>query len=1150
MFLLAIATPVATACTGDVSPDDGSSDTVDAAHDVPTSNEASADIADAAVDAGADAQDDISNDTGPGVLTVASTGDLVSSWTCGDPFPAGGEVTLRNDGGASVVYHSAFSGAYATSFAATGATNGTLAPGESATIHVAPVRWSFDGTPLATRSAVFHVYADDGALGGGDVSVEITPHGAILVGDSLEATFGDVRVGSTAAIAYSTSNLGDREGSLIVGAFDDPQFTSSIAAGTYTIAAHDTRTDTVTFAPTSSGSATGQLSFIANGPICYTNVATRTFRGDAITGNIAVSGDIDFGLTPCGGTTMARTITLTNSGTAPASFTASVGGGSASRYHLSATAGTVAPGTPFTIAVTSDALPNIVPALPGDFGDVVVIATDVPGDSAHVVHLTQGARGAILAWDRSQVNLTAAVGQTATASLTLSNSGSDPVTVQLVSSLGETPVVPSEPAVVPAHGSIAANVSFTAPSATQAFRSAVFPMMPIPGLCEVAPPPVVVDARGSTGEVLLDRDAIEFGNVDCGSSESERTLVVTNPTPSSVTVIARFGLASSPFSIAIGSATPSDAVSTTIPSGASISLVVHAPAIARSTSDTSPLTDTLVLTSDAPSDRGHLVPIHLRPAGAIIGIDAPDIVDFGTVPAGTSASRIVAFTNTGSVPVDIRLTVDPGFYWSRDLLTLPPDGTPVYSTLTGFVSTSGNRAANFDVTVVGATALCAPAPSSHRALLAGAAGSVWLSYSSLDLGRNPCRQAPPPPQIVDIANEGTAPYSFVATTEGPFDVTPTSGSLAPGERMPLRVSARAIVDGVPGQRRGGVLTITSDIPGDSPQYVQLYDRVYGARLSYPTTGLDFGGVRVGTLAERLLGMRNTGDARAIVTIASAAGTSTAFVAGNTLAPDSEMAVSFYPTTVGSFTDDWTLGVSPETPLCAPFAPLPTHLAATAAQEMLYAVPSSIDMGGALCNGAAPDPRTLELRNPTPIPVPFATTWFWGTNSRMAVSPSNGTVPPNGSVTLTVTSMPVPADLELAPSTRPVFWRGGLEDRLHVDFGSGSIDVPVHEHAVGAVFEYEHLATDYDLSVSAHEHDMVSVHTRGSCPGGVACLPRWTLDPVGPLSTFGLTGSDVIFDFVDGTTPGTTATLTVRDRRATDPICHGPPVPLATWTATP
>ena len=1144
---LLLATPLAAACTGGPTTNDAAADANDVARDTPPPNDASPDAAEDASDAADDAATDVTaTDASPGQLTVTSSGALVSTWTCGDEFPAGGDVTLRNDGGSPVTYHSGFSGPYATSFSATRATNGTLAPGATATIHVAPVRWMQDATPLVTRNAVFHVTVDEG-FGGGDVPVEITPHGAIVVVDTFDSNFGDVRVGSNATLGFSTSNVGDRDATLTLGAFGDSQFASPAAPGTYTLAAHATRDDSARFAPTHGGTAIGMLASSVTGPICYSNVATRNFRGNAITGNIAVSGDIDFGLTLCGGTASPRTITMTNSGTAPAAFTATLG--SSARYRLSATGGTVSPGAPYTLTVTPASIPNLVPALPGDFGDVVVISTDVPGDTPHVVNLTQGARGALLAWDRSSVNLAAAVGTTATASLTLSNSGSDPVTVQLVSSLGEVPVAPSEATVVPAHGSIAATVSYSATTATQAFRSAVFPQMPVTGLCQIAPPPVVVDARSSRGELLLDRDAVEFGNAECGSSASDRTVVLTNPTPSTVSVHARLAIPSSPFTLSIGSATPSDTVNTTIAAGESVSLVVHAPAIPAMPPGTGAMTDTLVVTSDAPSDTGHVLPIHLQPSGAIVRVEVPSsTLDLGSIPTGTSASRTIAFTNTGSAPVDVRLSVGTDFYWSRDLLTLPADGSPVYATLNGFARNAGDNTTNFDVAIVGSTPLCAPAPARHAARVTGINGTVWLSASAIDFGRNPCRQAPPPARIVLMSNEGTAPFMFTASTEGPFAVTPTSGSIAPGATIPLQVSARAIIDGTPGQLRGGALVVGTDIVGDAIHRVALRDQVYGAQLSYPTTGLDFGSVRVGSDAERRIGVRNTGNATATLTIASTGGASSRFSANTVLAPDTDMLATVYPTTAGRFAEDWTLSVPTALPLCAPFAPIPTHLAVTAVDAQLYPVPTSVNFGGVACNGPAPTSRTVELRNPTTVPVPFTTSLFWGADSRMAVAPSSGTIPAGGATTLTITSMPIPADLELAPATRPSFLHGGLEDSLNVSFGSGSIDVPLHEYAIGSVYHFERQHTE--LSVSSFATDSLDMSTTGACPGGHECWHRWTIQLSGPIAPFVLNDRWGILRFQEGTPAGAIATMTAVDEMPGLPICHGPPSPAATWTAIP
>jgi hypothetical protein len=172
---------------------------------------------------------------------------------------------------------------------------------------------------------------------------------------------------------------------------------------------------------------------------------------------------MDFGQTPCGTTSALpaaqRTVTITNTGTAPFAFTAQLTSG-ASFYTLSVAGGTVNPGNTFNLTV----VPNVIPTTSLTTNDLyagqVAITTDIFGDTPHIIVLHETAYGA-----RLTVNATilafgsVTVGQSALLPFTLTNSGN--ATANIAYAGYTTPPFAAAPDLVPVLGNTTLNGTVT-----------------------------------------------------------------------------------------------------------------------------------------------------------------------------------------------------------------------------------------------------------------------------------------------------------------------------------------------------------------------------------------------------------------------------------------------------------------------------------------------------------------------------------------------------------------------------------------------------------------------------------------------------------------------------------------------------------------
>jgi hypothetical protein len=140
---------------------------------------------------------------------------------------------------------------------------------------------------------------------------------------------------------------------------------------------------------------------------------------------------LDFGLTNCGSSAFPRAFTVSNAGSAPFTFTASLAAGEESQYVVVPSLAYVPPNGSVLVTVFSHPIPAISDVTTDLYGDTLTVTTDVEGASPHEISVHQTARGAVLEWADSAITFTGTrtAGTSHTQPLTLQNTGNAPVEI-------------------------------------------------------------------------------------------------------------------------------------------------------------------------------------------------------------------------------------------------------------------------------------------------------------------------------------------------------------------------------------------------------------------------------------------------------------------------------------------------------------------------------------------------------------------------------------------------------------------------------------------------------------------------------------------------------------------------------------------------
>jgi hypothetical protein len=366
---------------------------------------------------------------------------------------------------------------------------GLLIPGAASTVTVT-------GTPIPSPAPSL----DPGAY---SALVTITtdvpldpPHvvtlSETLIGDQLSFSlaspmrFGQIPIDTSIQQQFTVTNAASAGSppanvALVVGGLGATGYAIAPASIASLAPGATSGTETVTFSPAAAASFPATLAIQTTDAVCAPLPSPIQLSGTGTNGVVAVSAaTLTFGTDPhdsaglvdCASTGLTQTVTVSNKGNQAFNITSlSLGKGNSSPFNAP-TASTMnlgigATSPPSTITITPKQIPATV-ANPSDttlFADTLTIATDVTGDTPHVVNLVMQARGAVI----SNVSIattwpfgTISYGSVGTITSTIQNTGNAPAAMTFTGLAQPTIfALQGEPTPVPGNGPSGAYTEIT-----------------------------------------------------------------------------------------------------------------------------------------------------------------------------------------------------------------------------------------------------------------------------------------------------------------------------------------------------------------------------------------------------------------------------------------------------------------------------------------------------------------------------------------------------------------------------------------------------------------------------------------------------------------------------------------------------------------
>ena len=485
------------------------------------------------------------------------------------------------------------------------------------------------------------------------------------------------------------------------------------------------------------------------------------------------------------------------------------------------------------------------------------------------------------------------VGQSATQSAVLTNTGARPVSItQLSSSSAEFTTA-----------GLALPLTLAPGQSTQfrvAFKSSV--AGPVSGTLSAMTSrgggSSRVKLNGNAGknasQLSLSTTSLKFGNVLVdGSSTQSFTVNNSGTTDVNISQLAATGTG---FSIS-GAATP-----VTLPAGQSMALQAKfAPTTAGAAAGSVTITSNAQPTTSSVSLSGTGV------SATYTMSFTPGSVSFGNVNVGSSGTQTVQLGNTGNSSVTISQVSASGSGVSVSGLTAPVTIGPSQNVpvTVKFAPTASGAVAG-SVTVTNSEGVNAVAA------VTGTGAQVGISVTPSSASFGSVVTGSTNSQTIQIRNSGTASLtvSQVSATGTGFSVSGAAVplTLSPGGSSTFNVQYAPTSAGT----GTGSVTIASNAP-NTPSTVSLSGTAVAANytLSVNPASLSFGSVNNGSTASQSFSVTNTGNSNVSISSITATGTGFSVTSGGsavTLSPNQSttVGVQFAPTAAGSVTGAVTI----------------------------------------------------------------------------------------------------------------------------------------------------------------------------------------------------------------------------------------------------
>ncbi|MDP1825126.1 MAG: choice-of-anchor D domain-containing protein [Archangium sp.] len=785
------------------------------------------------------------------------------------------DVTVSNTGTAALAVAASTGTSTVFSVAPVGS---MVAPGQSQTFTVTA---SVPSTAAAgTDFAGVLTLTTNDAAGKRDVALTAKATGVTLTLTPSVASFGVLPVNTAAPrLPLTLTNTGNLTATVSLGQPMDSQFSVQWLVGNpagFPLAPGQSVPGLeVGFTParTSPGSSSAAVGVVE--ARCGTSVSAIPMTGQGTNGSLSLStGDVFFGTSgrvDCGTQATAQTISLTNTGNQAFSWTATLTRGLASPFTVSPSSGTVpANNATVTVTITTTGIPANAPTADDAFGDVLTIVTDVANDVSHPINLHQTANGAVLSFSPGSVAFgEVPVDTTTSAPFAIVNAGNTSPMVTLTSDNVKFSLAPGSP-LAAASGTSTPITGTYAPGTSVLPESAqvTLTLDPNEPLCAPLPAALPMTGQGTSGSVSFSPVALDFGQVNCGTTPAPRTVTFRNDGNQAYTITPVLGRdAGSPFVVSMAPPTGVVAVD-----GGTVVITVAPNGIPQTSAVTPDLYgDTLTVSTDVPGDNPRDIPLRLTARGSIFAIST-NTLDFGSVAVGATASSQFTVSNSGNATGGLVFT--PG---QPTIFGLPANAQVNPNTSTGQTGTLSPMGAmsysdTASIAAASGTVLCQPLPFTSMSLAgSGTSGNVVaLSASSLTFGAGglvPCGTTASA-RTVSVTNNSSQPLALALTLAGgassPYTVSGPA-SVAAGATVLVTVTPKlvpATSSTAPDAFADTLSIVATGGPIDEGHTVALHETAQGAVLTLNPVALSFSGTQ-----SKNFTVNNSGNLAAAYTLA-------------------------------------------------------------------------------------------------------------------------------------------------------------------------------------------------------------------------------------------------------------------------------------------
>jgi hypothetical protein len=795
--------------------------------------------------------------------------------------------------------------------------------------------------------------------------------------------FGDVCVGASADQTFTINNTGNTDITVNAITSSNAAFTITSPALPVTIPAGGSATVTVHFTCTTPGPQSGTISLSASSTCGAVSLGTVSVTGFCvqIAGNVSPA-SIDFG-DVCVGSSANQNFTVNNTGNRPFTITAINSSNGAFSIVSPALPATVPAGGSVTVTV------QLTCTAPGpQSGTISVSADSACGPvSLGTVSVTGFCVQITCAVSPASLNFgNVCVGSNATQSFTVSNTGNRPFTITAInSSNGAFSIVgPALPVTIPAGGSTTVTVQFTCTALGPQSGAITFTTTSACGPIDCGS----VSVSGTCIRITcaVSPASLDFGSVCVGSS-ADRTFTVSNTGNGDFTITA-INSSNGAFSIV------SPALPVTVPAGGSVSVTARLTCTAPG-----PQSGTITFTTT--SACGAIDCGSVSVSGTCLqatGNVSPASIDFGDVCVGASTNRTFTINNTGNTPITVNAITSSNAAFTITSPALPvtiPAGGSVTVTARLTCTTPGPQSGTISLSAsstCGAVSLGTVSVSGFCVQISCAVSPTSLDFGNVCVGSSADR-------TFTVTNTGNRSFiiTSINSTNAAFSIVSPALPVSLSVGGSVTVTARLTCTSLGPQ--SGTLSISTDSAcGPAAcSTVSVSGTCVQITGSVSPAAVDFGDVCVGSSADRIVTVTNTGNGPFTITAISSSNAAFSVVSPAlpvTVPVGGSVAVTVRLTCTTPGAQSGTLSFAASSD-CGPVSLGTVSLSGFCVQITCAVSPTSLDFGS-VCVGASAD-RVITVSNTGNRP--FTITAISSSNAAFSVvSPALPvTVPAGGSI---------------------------------------------------------------------------------------------------------------------------------------------------------